>query len=144
MDASPAFKKFLADTVKPRVDQLDAWLQKYLPTVSKVVMVAIYVWIWINVVEFEWDLKGIIDAATGALSLSDLLASLPGSILGALMKSLGFGTFTLLPAAYAVRLALVVSRRYVSWTGSGFAFDADKLRADFGLDPATDPIPAAV
>lgn len=144
MDASPAFKKFLTDTVKPRVDQFDRWLREYLPTISKVVMVAIYVWIWLNVVEFEWDLKGIIDAATGAISLSDLLASLPGSILGALMNSLGLGTFTLLPAAYAVRLLLVISRRYVSWTGSGFTFDAEKLRADFGMDPATDLIPAKV
>ena len=144
MDASPAFKKFLTDTVKPRVDQFDKWLREYLPTVSKVVMVSIYVWIWLNVVEFEWDLKGILDAATGALSLSDLLASLPGSILGALMNSLGLGTFTLLPAAYAVRLMLVISRRYVSWTGSGFSFDAEKLRADFGMDPATNLIPAKV
>lgn len=144
MDASPAFKTFLTDTVKPRVDQFDRWMKEYLPTVSKVVMVAVYVWIWLNVVEFEWDLKGILDAATGALSLSDLLASLPGSILGALMNSLGLGTFTLLPAAYAVRLMLVISRRYVSWTGSGFSFDAEKLRADFGMDPATNLIPAKV
>lgn len=144
MDASPAFKKFLTNTVKPRVDQLDAWLKKYLPTVSKVVMVAIYIWIWLNVVEFEWDLKGLIDAATGSLSLSDLLASLPGSVLGALMNPLGFGTFTLLPAATAVRLVLVITRRYVSWTGSRFTFDADKLREDFGLDPDTALIPALV
>lgn len=144
MDASPAFKKFLTDTVKPRVDQFDRWLREYLPTISKVVMVAIYVWIWLNVVEFEWDLKSIIDAATGAISLSDLLASLPGSILGALMNSLGLGTFTLLPAAYAVRLGLVIARRYVTWTGSGFTFDTEKLRADFRMDPATDLIPAKV
>jgi len=144
-DASPAFKNFLTDTVKPRVDQFDAWLKKYLPAISKVVMVAIYVWIWLNVVEFEWDLKGIIDAATGTISLSDLLTSLPGSILGALMNSLGLGTFTLLPAAYAVRLALVISRRYVTWTGSGFSFDAEKLREDFKFSPAVEElIPAKV
>ncbi len=145
MDASPAFKQFLTDTVKPRVDQFDKWLKEYLPTISKVVMVAIYIWIWLNVVEFEWDLKGIIDAAMGTLSLADLLASLPSAALGAMMNPLGVGTFTLLPAAYAVRLMLVISRRYVTWTGSGFTFDAEKLRADFGMDPATEVlIPAKV
>ena len=129
----PQFETFLKDSVKPRVDQFDEWLKKHLPTVSKALMVAIYIWIWLNVVEFEWDLKGIIEAATGKLSLSTLLSSLPGSGIGALMNGLKLGTFTLLPAAFAVRLLFLMSRRYLTWTGSGFEFDWDKLNEDLGL-----------
>ena len=144
MDASPAFKQFLTDNVKPHVDQFDRWLKDNLPVVSKVVMVAIYLWIWINVFEFEWDFKGLIDAATGVISLADLLASLPGSVLGALLNPLGIG-YAIIPVTIAIRILLVISRRYITWTGSGFTFDAEKLRADFGMDPATEAlIPAKV
>jgi hypothetical protein len=131
----PQFGEWLEASVKPRVDQFDKWLKEHLPTVSKVLMVAIYIWIWLNVVEFEWDLKGILEAATGQLSLSSLLASLPGSAIGAMMNGLGLGTFTLLPAATAVRLLLLMSKRYLTWTGSGFDVAWDKLSADIGLDP---------
>lgn len=130
----PQFERWLKESVKPRVDQLDEWLKKHVPTVSKVLMVGIYIWIWLNVVEFEWDLKGLLEAATGKLSLSTLLASLPGSAIGAMMNSLKLGTFTLLPAALAVRLLYLMSKRYLTWTGSGFELDWDKLREDFGVE----------
>ena len=130
----PQFENWLKESVKPRVDQLDEWLKKHVPTVSKVLMVGIYIWIWLNVVEFEWDLKGILEAATGKLSLSTLLASLPGSAIGAMMNSLKLGTFTLLPAAFAVRLLYLMSKRYLTWTGSGFELEWDKLREDFGIE----------
>ena len=54
----PQFGKWLEASVKPRVDQFDKWLSEHLPVVRRVLMTAIYVWIWLNVVEFEWDLKG--------------------------------------------------------------------------------------
>ena len=142
----PQFEAFLKTSVKPRVDQFDKWLKEHLPTVSKVLMVAIYIWIWLNVVEFEWDLKGILEAATGQLSLSTLLASLPGSALGAMMNGLGLGTFTLLPAVTAVRLLFLMSKRYLTWTGSGFEVEWENLSSDFGLDPDVDlsGVPLAV
>jgi len=142
----PQFEAFLKTSVKPRVDQFDKWLKEHLPTVSKVLMVAIYIWIWLNVVEFEWDLKGILEAATGQLSLSTLLASLPGSAIGAMMNGLGLGTFTLLPAATAVRLLFLMSKRYLTWTGSGFEVEWEKLSSDLGLDSDVDisGIPLAV
>lgn len=131
---SPRFEKFLQDNVKPRVDQFDIWLKKHLPHLSKVVMVAIYIWIWLNVVEFEWDLKSLLEAATGTLSLSDLLTSLPGSVIGFLMNSLGFGTFSLLPIAFAARLAFVLAARYVEYDG-GFKLNHANLQKDFGISP---------
>lgn len=135
MSRFPQFGSWLKTNVKPRVDQFDKWLKEYLPNISKVLMTAIYIWIWLNVVEFEWDLKGIIEAATGHLSLSTLLASLPGSAIGAMMNSLSLGTFALLPAAMAARLVFLMSKRYLTWTGGGFEFDWELLKQDYGVDP---------
>jgi len=130
---SPKFMKFLHDHVKPHVDQFDVWLRKNLPTVSKALMVGIYVWIWFNVVEFEWHLKDMLDAATGAITLSDLLASLPGSVLGFMMNSLGFGTFTLFPVAFVMRLVVVTGARYLDFEGGSVKLNYAKLQKDFGM-----------
>lgn len=140
MSKFPSFGKWVTTKVKPRVDQLDLWLRSKAPVISGVLMVAVYIWIWFNVVEFEWDLKGLADAFTGALSLSDLLASLPGSALGFLMKALNLGTFTLLPAAFAARLLWLMTKRYVVWTGKGFELNREQLAAD--LKVALVEIPA--
>lgn len=142
LNMSPAFSRFLKEKVKPKIDQFDAWLREHLPKISRLAMVAIYIWIWLNVVEFEWDLKGLIDAATGHLTLADLLASLPSSILGFMMNSLGFGTFTLLPHAYAVRLLVVIGARYIEWKGGSFHINTKALQEDFGISP--DLLPSAV
>lgn len=127
----PDFKKWLTSHVKPKVDQLDHWLKENLPTLSKVLMIGIYFWIWFNVTEFEWDIRTLTDILTGSISLSDLLTSIPGSILGFLMNSLGFGTFTLLPAALAVRIAYLTITKYVSWDGKNFVFHQQKAEEDF-------------
>lgn len=131
----PQFGKWLETSVKPRVDQFDKWLSEHLPVIRKVLLTAIYVWIWLNVVEFEWDMKGLLGAATGQLTLSSLLASLPGSALGAMMNGLGLGTFTLLPAATAARVLFLMSKRYLTWTGRGFTVEWEKLSSDFGVAP---------
>lgn len=111
----PNFKKFLQQRVKPKVDLFDQWLKKHLPTVSKILMVAIFIWIWLNVVEFEWDMKALTEAVTGHLSLSDLLASLPGSALGFMMNAFGFGTFTLLPISIAARILFLLREGYADY-----------------------------
>jgi hypothetical protein len=130
VDQFPAFKRALQRNVKPRVDQLDRWLRKYLPGVSTVVMVGIWIFIWMNVVEFEWDLHGFAQVLSGQLTLAELLASLPGSALGALMNGMGLGTFTLLPATIVARLIWLTARRYLIWNGRGFTLSWDNLAAD--------------
>jgi hypothetical protein len=120
MEKHPRFKNWLQTKVKPKVDQLDAWLRKYLPGISHVALVAIYFWIWMNVVEFEWDLNALGQVLMGNLTLGDLLASLPGSILGALMNGFGFGTFTLLPAITAARIIYLLAHNYLEYKNNKF------------------------
>ena len=129
----PRFHNWIITKAKPRVDQFDQWLKEHLPGVSTVLLVAVYFFIWFNVQEFEWDLKGLMDALTGAISLSDLLLSLPSSALGLLLNSLGLGTFSLLPVAFIARLVVLLAARYLEWTGKGFRFNRKQWETDFGV-----------
>jgi len=129
---SPAATRFFAKA-KVKADQFGEWLRKATPTLSAILITAIYIWIWMNVVEFEWDMQGLTDAITGSLSLSDLLASLPSSGLGFLLNAFKLGTFSLLPATLAARVVWMVAHRYIEWTGRGFRLDQQAIAEDFGV-----------
>lgn len=116
--------------IKGKADQLGEWLQKNIPVVSTAVIVAVFIFIWLNVVEFEWNLRDLTAAITGQITLGDLLASLPGSALGFLMNGLGLGTFTLLPATIVARVAWLWSKGYIKWTGRWFDLDVRALERD--------------
>jgi len=131
---SPALKRAL-DSAISKVGDFGEMLRKKAPHIGGAVMVGIYIWVWMNVVEFEWDIKGLADAITGALSFPAFLASLPGSAFGALLNVFGFSTFTLLPAAIAARVLYLVQHRYVTWTGRGFSVDWALMQKDFNVNP---------
>jgi hypothetical protein len=141
MAKSPKLKKAL-DSGIARLGGFGEMLRKKAPHIAGVLMVGIYIWVWMNVVEFEWDMKGLTDAITGAMSFPDFMASLPGSAFGAILNVFGFATFTLLPFAVAARILFMVQHRYVSWSGRGFSVDWELMKADFNLSGASEPIPA--
>lgn len=126
----PKVKAFIQREAGYLVDFGEMVRQK-APTLTGIAMVAIYIYIWINVMEFEWDFKSLLDALTGAMTFQDFVASLPGSIMGLLLNSLGLGTFTLLPYAIAARLIYMIAHRYIEWTGHGFVILWDQIKADF-------------
>jgi hypothetical protein len=129
-DKFPKLKGWM-DKARPKVDQLDKWLRKYLPGISQIAMVAIFFWIWLNVVEFEWDLNALGQVLMGQITLGDLLSSLPGSAIGALMNGLGLGTFTLLPIVFVVRLLYLMAHRYITFSGGSFHLNMDAIQKDF-------------
>lgn len=131
---SPKFKHLL-DSAVTKVGNFGEMLRQQAPRLVGAAMVGIYLWIWLNVVEFEWDFKALVDAITGALTFPEFLSSLPGSALGALLNVFGFGTFTLLPISIAARVLYLVNHRYIEWSGQGFNVNWPLLRKDFGLDP---------
>jgi hypothetical protein len=137
----PRFQQWMKEKVSPKLADFDTWLRKKSPILSGILMVAIYIWIWLNVVEFEWDFKGLMDAATGALTLPTLLASLPGSVLGFLLNAFQFGTFTLLPVVLAARILWLLAHKYIRWSGRGFEVNEDMLAKDLEVRP--EEIPAA-
>lgn len=128
-NAVPGLDQALA-RVKGKADVIGNWLRKHAPAVSTVVIVAIFLFIWMNVLEFEWNLSDLTKALIGQISLGDLLASLPGSALGYLMNGLGFSTFALLPAALVGRMLWLMHKGYVQWNGRWFDLDEDALRRD--------------
>jgi hypothetical protein len=134
LNKSPKLKR-LAENGAKAIGDLGETIRKKAPHIIGVVMVAIYIWIWFNVLEFEWDIKALVDAITGALTFPAFLASLPGSALGFLLNALGFGTFTLLPYTIAARILYLLYHRYVEWNGRGFTIDWKKMGQDFGLAP---------
>jgi hypothetical protein len=125
----PGLDKALS-RVKAGADVLGDWLRKHTPRLSKVLIIAAFIFIWMNVVEFEWNISDLGNALTGNIALGDLLASLPGSTLGFLMNGLGFGTFTLLPAALVARILWLMHKGYIVWDGRWFDLDAAALQRD--------------
>ena len=138
LSKSPALKRTL-DKALSRIGTFGEMLRKQAPRIMGVVMVGIYIWVWMNVVEFEWDFKGLMEAVTGAMTFPDFMASLPGSALGALLNGFGFGTFTLLPFALVARILYLLQHRYIEWTGRGFSVNWALMKKDFNLDPAMAP-----
>jgi len=135
---SPKLKHIL-DSALTHFGNFGEMVRKQAPHIVGAVMVAVYIWVWLNVVEFEWDIKSLVDAITGGLTFPDFLASLPGSAMGFLLNGFGFGTFTLFPVALAARVLYLVAHRYVEWTGSGFRVDWDKMVKDFNMNPEALP-----
>lgn len=125
----PGLDKALA-RVREGADVVGDWLRKHAPRLSKVLIVAAFIFIWMNVVEFEWNLSDLGNALVGNIAFGDLLASLPGSALGFLMNGLGFGTFTLLPAALVARILWLIHKGYIVWDGRWFDLDASALQRD--------------
>lgn len=125
----PGLEKALGK-IRAKADVLGQWLREKAPAVSTIIIVAVFIFIWMNVVEFEWNIRDLTAALVGKISLGDLLSSLPGSALGLLMNGFGLGTFTLLPAALAARMAWLMSKGYVVWDGRWFDLNEAALLRD--------------
>jgi len=132
LSKSPKLKRFL-DSAVGKISDFGEMLRKQAPRLVGVIMLGIYIWVWLNVTEFEWDLKSLADAVFGRMSFPDFLASLPGSAFGFLLNGFGFGTFTLLPYSIAARFIFLLANRYIEWNGRGFSLIRENLERDFNL-----------
>lgn len=137
---SPKLRQVL-QAAASKIGSFGETLRHYAPHIVGVAMVAIYIWVWLNVVEFEWDMKALVDAVTGAMTFPDFLSSLPGSAFGFLLNFFGFGTFTLLPIAIVARVLYLLQHRYIEWSGGGFTVDWELVKADFNVDMSLLPEP---
>lgn len=135
----PAFSKWLNNTARPLVNQFDQWLKDNMPVISKFLLGAIYFWIWFNVVEYEWDVKNLIDTLrnimSGSLTLVNLFANFPAAVIGSILRIFGFNSFTLIPATIALRFIYLMAHRYIFWTGKGFEVNQTKFQTDFNIEP---------
>jgi hypothetical protein len=92
----------------------DAWLDKYLPTLRRPLLAAIFIYIWLNVVEISWDLEFLLEGFSGGISVGALLTSLPESGLGFLLAGFGLGYWSL-PVALMARIIWLVANEYLEW-----------------------------
>ena len=111
----------LRTRVKPGVDYIDRLFAKYLPTLRRPVYAAIFAFIWFNVAEISWDFRGLAAGFTGAISLSELLGSLPESAVGAVAAAFGLG-FQMLPVMLVARLLWLVAQNYIEWDSRSGSF----------------------
>jgi hypothetical protein len=105
--------------IRGGADVVDKWMRKYFPRLSRVVLGAIFVFCWFNVAEISWDLEGLLQGFTGALTLPDLLASLPESAIGWLASLFGLG-YGALPVTIIVRIVWLVANNHIEWVNGGF------------------------
>lgn len=131
---SPKLKAMLASAHK-HIGDFGEMVRKKAPHIMGLAMVGIYIWVWINTTEFEWDLKSLTDAISGALTFPDFLATLPGAAMGALLAAFGINSYTLLPITLVARVLYMVQHRYIEWESGGFKVDWTLVRKDFGIDP---------
>jgi hypothetical protein len=134
LSKSPKLKGWLSAGAR-KIGDFGEMLRQKAPRIVGFAMVAIYIWVWMNVVEFEWDVKGLAEAISGRLDFHSFLGTLPGSFFGALLRPFGFGTFTLLPLTIAARILYLLSQEYISWNGRGFEFQWGRLSKDFDVQP---------
>lgn len=102
--------------VRPAALKIDKWLDKHplIKGMSRPVLAAVFIWIWLNVAEISWDIPGIVKGFTGQIGFSDLLSSLPESGIGAIFASLGLGYHLLGPMLVA-RVVWLVAQNYIEY-----------------------------
>jgi hypothetical protein len=121
--------------VKPKADALEVWLKKHLPTLTRVAVAALFIWIWLNVDELSWKPDDILRGFTGQISLADLLLSLPESGIGAISSALFGAGYTIMPYVLAARLMWMLAHKYLEYNGGKWKPNfklVDKSRFDQG------------
>lgn len=132
--------------VKNGLVSFDEWTKDNLPTLRPVFLkvlktvfdnpvsrAMIYIYIWLRVAEFEWDVHSIVLGFTGQMSMEELVQSLPGSGVGYFIGNFASGMFDLFPAAMIARLVWLVGSHLVSVEGGDIKVHWDKLSLYTGL-----------
>lgn len=130
--AHPKLKSTLDKVNTSIVEPIDKALSesKFLRTAARPVLAAIFIWVWIHVIEITWDLHDLVRGFTGAITFGELLQSLPESGIGFLIAALfpGLGTFALLPITIIARVLYLLAKKVIVWVkGKGFLVDWTKL-----------------
>jgi len=114
-------KGIYQDKVEPWVDIVDRWMKKYIPTLSRIALAALFAYIWFHVEEISWEPSDLLQGFTGALSLSQLLATLPESGIGFLLSQLiGGAGYTIMPYILIPRLVWLLTKGYIKWRKGKF------------------------
>lgn len=118
--------------VKPKADALDKWLKDNLPNLRRAAVAALFTFIWLNVDEISWDWPSLVAGFTGAMDLSDLIASIPESLIGLVTGKLWGIGFTIMPYMILGRIMWMASQKYLEWNGKEWVPNFNKVdRAAF-------------
>jgi len=139
VEKSPKLQKALSSINTSVVQPLDRWIEKYIPKLGRPLKAAVFIWVWLHVVEITWDFDALLVGFTGGLSLGALFGSFPESSIGALLSLFGVG-YGMLPVALVARILWLVAHKYVSWVpGKGLKVHWDRITGERGQRPELVP-----
>jgi hypothetical protein len=140
LERSPKLQSALRSINTRVVEPLDRLMDKHLPTLGRPLKAAIFIYIWLQVVEITWDFDAIMAGFTGGMSLGELFSSFPESALGAFFSLFGLG-YAFLPIAISARILWLVGHKYLSWVpGKGLKVHWDRITGERGLRPELVPV----
>jgi len=139
VEKSPKLQKTLSSINTSVVQPLDRWIEKYIPKLGRPLKAAVFIWVWLHVVEITWDFDALLVGFTGGLSLGALFGSFPESSIGFLLSLFGVG-YGMLPVALVARILWLVAHKYVSWVpGKGLKVHWDRITGERGQRPELVP-----
>ncbi|MCH8517714.1 MAG: hypothetical protein LAT68_15435 [Cyclobacteriaceae bacterium] len=125
VDKVPGLRNAL-NKVPKALAPIDQWLDKYLPTLRRPLLAAVFALIWFNVAEISWDWKGLMKGFTGGISLTELFASLPESAIGAVFAMFGVG-YHFLPVMLIAQLIWMVGKGIMAYRNGNLIIDWERL-----------------
>jgi hypothetical protein len=139
VEKSPKLQKTLSSINTSVVQPLDRWIEKYIPKLGRPLKAAVFIWVWLHVVEITWDFNALLIGFTGGLSLGALFGGFPESSIGFLLSLFGVG-YGMLPVALVARILWLVAHKYVSWVpGKGLKVHWDRITGERGQRPELVP-----
>lgn len=125
VDKVPGLRNAL-NKVPKALAPIDQWLDKYLPTLRRPLLAAVFALIWFNVAEISWDWKGLVKGFTGGISLTELFTSLPESAIGAVFAMFGVG-YHFLPVMLIAQLIWMVGKGIMAYRNGNLIIDWERL-----------------
>jgi hypothetical protein len=104
----------IIEKIKGGAEKVDKWLNKYLPTLKRPLLAAIFILVWFQVAEISWDLESLVNGFSGGISFTELLTSLPESGVGLILSMMGLG-YGALPITIILRIMWLVANHYLEW-----------------------------
>ena len=117
-----ALSKVNEKVLLPLSDALD----KYLPTLQRPLIAALFAWVWINVTEISWDVQDLLRGFTGSMNLAELFSTLPESGIGLIFAMFGVG-YHLLPVMVAARILWLVGNHFLEWKNGSLIVRWERL-----------------
>ncbi len=121
LNSNPTIAKAV-EKIRNFGERLDVMFDKYLPTIKKPLLAAIFIFIWWNSgIELTWDFPELVKGFTGNYSIGALFIGFPEVVISLVVSTTGLG-FWGLPITVLARLLWLLAQDYLEWSSSKRGF----------------------